>query len=350
MNQPPLPAPPVPRTPIRPNPLPAAIYERSLAGELDTLIPRLPEFARLPFGAERGTEHEFLDMIVRRASPGLPEVPVGVVSKRYRLLQHVEVADALRTALASFGLHPREMFAEAHPSVYGARMALFVRLPRRFDFDPGDNHPLALRVLCLNSVDGSSRLRILLGWYRYVCANGLAVGTTRAEWRLAHREGATLAAVPTAVQAEVTAPQDHEDVSTERPDIASVLRAGIHLAAREHHSLRAWTKIKLPAERFAPFADRALAAAWGPYSSARFLSIATTGFDAQFAHPFERGAPSAKAVIRTRRVPGSPVPARSAYDACQALAWIAKDRRDPEQRVARMLQIPELMQGLMGKN
>ena len=53
--------------------------------------------------------------------------------------------------------------AEAHLSMYGARMALFVRLPRQFDFDPGDGHPLALRLICLNSVDGSSPFRIPRG-------------------------------------------------------------------------------------------------------------------------------------------------------------------------------------------
>jgi hypothetical protein len=47
-------------------------------------------------------------------------------------------------------------------------------------------------------------------------------------------------------------------------------------------------------------------------------------------------------------VPGSPAFAQTAWDACQALAWLAKERKDPKERVERMLQVPELMQGLMG--
>ena len=162
---------------------------RSLRGELDEVLPLLPEFDRQPIATAAGASNAFLDVIVRREDPALalPAVPVAAVSTRYALLPHLEAAQAVRAAVAALGVHPREMQAEAHLSAYGARMALFVRLPRAYDFDPGDGHPLALRVLCLNSVDGSSTLRMLLGWYRFVCASGLAVGTTRAEWRLAHQ-------------------------------------------------------------------------------------------------------------------------------------------------------------------
>ncbi|TAK84814.1 MAG: DUF932 domain-containing protein [Betaproteobacteria bacterium] len=104
------------------------------------------------------------------------------------------------------------MRPEAQLSTYGARMALQVRLPRGFDYDPGDGHPLALRLVCLNSVDGTTPMRMLLGWYRFVCANGLAVGTTRCEWRLVHREGMMPA------------------------DVTPLLQAGLELA--EHHSRR----------------------------------------------------------------------------------------------------------------
>jgi hypothetical protein len=69
--------------------------------------------------------------------------------------------------------------------------------------------------------------------------------------------------------------------------------------------------------------------------------------DAELAFPFEPGPPSAKTLSPTRRVPGSPAFAQTAWDACQALAWLAKERKDPRERLERMLQIPELMQALM---
>ncbi|MGQ0656004.1 MAG: DUF932 domain-containing protein [Betaproteobacteria bacterium] len=321
-----LPAAPLPPSTPRARALPAWLFDRSYRGELDDLLPRLPQFERVPFGAQGGIANDLLDTIVRRGNPagGLPAVPVGVVSKKYQLLPHVEAATSVRNALGAIGVHPRDMQAETHLSTYGARMALLVRLPRDFDFDPGDRHPLALRIICLNSVDGSSRLRILLGWYRFVCANGLAVGTTRCEWRLVHREGA----MP--------------------PDLAPFLQAGLQLARREQDALRQWVAITVPAERFAPFADENLAAAWGVRLAARFLHIVTTGFDAELAYPFEPGPASAKTLSPTRRVPGSPGFAQSAYDVAQALAWLARERKDPGERVERMLQIPELMQRMLG--
>jgi hypothetical protein len=90
--------------------------ERSFHGELDEILPLLPEFDRLPFGAGPDGENAFLDAIVRRANSeqGLPAVPVGVVSKRYSLVPHADVAHTVRAALASSGVHPREMDAEAH--------------------------------------------------------------------------------------------------------------------------------------------------------------------------------------------------------------------------------------------
>jgi hypothetical protein len=114
----------------------AILLEGSYRGELDEVLPRLPAFDRVPFAAAGGISNGFLDAIVRRPEPGrgLPAVPVAVVSKRYQLLPHAEAADAVRAALASIGVHPRDMQAEASLTAYGARLWLAVRLPREFDF------------------------------------------------------------------------------------------------------------------------------------------------------------------------------------------------------------------------
>ena len=298
--------------------------ERSVAGTLDDIIARLPHLERAGFGVADGIENPFLDVIARRAAPelDLPAVPVGVVSKRYRLLPHAEAATALRRALTDNGIDSREVRADASLSFYGARMALFLRLPRRFDFDPGDGHPLALRVLCFNSVDGSSPLRVLLGWYRYVCANGMAVGTTRYECRVTHRDDAM--------------PED----------IAPLLKAGLAAAEREKPALRHWTTLKISAPDLVAFADNQLAERWGVRAAARFLHIATTGFDAEPAQPFESGLPHAKSMRPTRRVPGSPLQVRTVYDASQALTWLARDRRDPREAADWMVGVAPLMRVL----
>lgn len=299
--------------------------ERMLSGTTGEVARQLPQFDRAGFAMEGGIANPFLDVVTRRADEraGLPAMPVGVVSKRYRLISHQEIAGCLSAALSANGIGAQDVRAEARLSAFGARMALFLKLPRRFDFDPGDGHPLALRLLCFNSVDGSSPLRVLLGWYRYVCANGMAVGTTRFECRTLHRDDA----VP--------------------PDLSSVLKSGIESAQREQAALKRWVNLRVDNTMFVAFADQVLADRWGVKAAARFLHIVTTGFDAEPAQPFEKGLPHMKSMKPTRRVPGSPLAARTAYDACQALTWLARDRQDPREAADWMLQVPELMKALL---
>jgi len=251
----------------------AILLEGAFRGELDEVMARLPAFDRVPFAAPGGIDNRFLEVEAPPPEPGrgLPAVPVAVVSKRYQIRPPVKGAVRRGCRRAERGVCPaRDMQAEAQLSTYGARMALQLRLPRELDFDPGDGHPLALRLVCLNSVDGSTPLRMLLGWYRFVCANGLAVGTTRCEWRLVHREGMMPA------------------------DVTPLLQAGLELAEREKLALREWRATPVPAPRLGAFADGRLAAAWGVRLAARFLHIAVTGYDAELAFPFEPGPPSAK--------------------------------------------------------
>ncbi len=299
--------------------------EQRLVGEMDAVVSRLPSFNRQGLAVSGGTENPFLDVITRLApaEDSVPDMAVGVVSKRYRLLPHAEIASELRSALIDNKIDPEEVRAEAQLSAFGARMALFLQLPRRFDFDPGDGFPMALRILCFNSVDGTSKLRVLLGWYRFVCANGMAVGTTRYECRALHRD------------------------DTGPLEIGPLLKAGIQAAEREKIALLNWMKVRVTVPAIVDFADGALAKAWGVRAAARFLHIATTGFDADLAQPFEPGLAHTKSMTPTRRVPGSPAVATTAYEACQALTWIARGRRDPLIGADWMLQVPALMKSLL---
>ena len=265
-------------------------------------------------------------------SPGRPP-PTGLArSARGRLdalafpeRGHAEVAQAVSAALAGLGVAPGEMQAEAQLSAYGARMALAVRLPRAYDFDPGDGHALALRLVGLHAADGAWKPRLLLGWYRYVSASTLPVGTTGADWRLAYREA--LAA----------------------NEVRALLAEGLAQAERERVALQVWSTLAVPHARFVRFADGALTAAWGAKAAARFLHLATTGFDGELAAVAEPVPAHARTVRRTRRVPGAPGHATSAYDAAQALAWVAKGRREWEERVEGELQIPELMHAMLAR-
>ena len=64
--------------------------------------------------------------------------------------------------------------------------------------------------------------------------------------------------------------------------------------------------------------------------------------------PLKKLIPDRKKMIKTKSVPGSTPPARNAYQVCQAIAWVAKERTDLQAQLERMREIPELMKALIG--
>jgi hypothetical protein len=129
---------------------------------------RLDTIVRLPFGEDNTV------------------IPIGVVSKDYALVPHTVILDKVSEALDATKIALSDVKAELKITEYGERMALSVYLPDQYRFDPGDGNPMTLRLECLNSVDGSTRFRALMGWFRFVCSNGLIVGVTRSDMRRRH--------------------------------------------------------------------------------------------------------------------------------------------------------------------
>lgn len=308
---------------------PAGLREpptRWLRGRLDEVIPALPEFDRRPFALapeNEGSWHanELLDLIATRESPASawPQRPVAVVSKAYRLIGHREVADRVVESLAGLDIEARGLDTHATLDRYGARMSLEINLPARWLVNPGDGHPLILQLRCLNSVDATSTLRLRFVWYRLVCTNGLVVGFAEDERRLRHR--------------------DSRSAPTLREEIAE----GLALARADRLAVGRWLERRIDPAALAPFADGVLRDRWGARDAARFLHIARTGRDAEFADRFQPGKPSEKRMTATIEVPGSPPAARTEWDAAQALSWIARDRRDAAAHLDRLLDIPPLV-------
>ena len=202
------------------------------SGDISALGSLIPFFERQPFRISEGKdtagdarirslhasgENKLWDVIVRR--PLLDEdepTPVGIVSKRYKLVQHQDLFRKASEALKKAGIKTGECEAELMLSAYGTRMALIFALPENFSFDPGDRMPLALRFYGVNSVDGSSRLTIMLGWFRFICGNGLVLGTAQLRQKFVHNE------------------------YLELPDLSEVLTQGISLAEKEKVILHEW--------------------------------------------------------------------------------------------------------------
>src|SRR5687768_16652006 len=99
-----------------------------IAGRLEAVTEHIPRFDRVPFGM-----NPRLDMIVRTAAAqGEIPIPTGVVSKRYALVQHVDVVSSIETALRAAGIEPAALQCCLTITESGARMALRVELPEEF--------------------------------------------------------------------------------------------------------------------------------------------------------------------------------------------------------------------------
>ncbi len=309
------------------------------SGDISTLATRIPLFERKPFGVSDGYEtpgypggprlrpwgeNKLCDVVVRMPlfDGDLP-TPVGIVSKRYTLVQHQDLFQKATEALKKAGIETGERDAELLLSAYGSRMEATFTFPKKFAFDPGDGSPITLRLYCVNSVDASSRLAIMLGWFRFICGNGLILGTTLFSQRLVHNEFLQL------------------------PDLDKVLTQGISLAEKEKEHLRDWIKKTVPQNKLEAWVDGKLCKMWGPLAAARIWHICRTGKDGEFANPAEKAPPHIKEMVPTVAVPGAPRKAENAYHICQALSWVVRERRQVQDQLDGMRQLPELMKALV---
>jgi hypothetical protein len=255
--------------------------------------------------------------------PGEAEIPVATVSKRYKLVQHSDVFEKACEALKKASIERDRVRGELTMSVYGSKMALTLTLPKEFDFDPGDGHVLKLSFHSVNSVDGSCRLRIMLGWFRFICGNGLVVGTAQLTQRFTHNE------------------------YLELPDLTEILADGLKSAEEEKQCLANWLNLRIDENRLAEWTDGPLRDGWGPLAAARVYLICQTGHDGYFAKPNERAPAHCKSMVQTLHVPGAPKKAENAYHVSQALAWVVRSRNDLQDQLEWMMMIPTLMKTLL---
>lgn len=300
----------------------------------------LPDFERRNFAVTHPEKlfpsiNPRLDLIVRKPIEHvngrlwIPDIhkddyiPIGTVSKEYQLVPHKKVFDTAFKALAENDIDPSHTNVEVLLTEYGERMHLSIYLPHLYDFDPGDGHPMAMRLECFNSVEGSTRFKAFIGWFRFVCKNGLIIGVTTA--RFQHRHDRTLDII----------------------DIGSVLKNGIAEGTKERENFRKWQGTTIGKGSLPPWINETVYKAWGFKAATRAFHIAHTGYDAVIEGPYKDMRPTTIPVQTTERVPGAPYEAHTAYDISQILAWLAKERNDVEERLAWRQQIPSLMKALL---
>lgn len=255
-------------------------------------------------------------------------VPVGVVSNTYTLAQHIDVIGKCFEGLRAQSVNLDAMNYQVGLTQLGEWMNFRAYFPDRdgWSYTPaGENRPLALRLECFNSVDGSSRLTILLGWFRFVCANGLVLGETMAAVRTIH------------------------DLRLDIDMIPRIITHGMRQVKGEIERLRGWEETEPASTRLRDWVNGELATAWGKKAACRVFHIYRDGVDVELADPFAPGLPTEKPVRPVNSVPGSAIPGRTLYHVSQAMAWVATQRSNTEERTVWQAQIPKLIDELAGR-
>ncbi len=298
------------------------------SGSLAEIAGYLPTFRRQPLAlmstdGTRSTINWHRDLIVRCGrDKDEDDVPIGLVSKQYQLVQHTDVLACAARALQTARISSTDIRCEMSITSQGERMALRLLLPPRYDFDPGDGQPMGLRLECFNSVEGSSRFMAVLGWLRFICQNGLIVGISRATIR------------------------DRHDEWLDVDDLDEVLAEGLRAAEKEKALLLGWLRQRVEEGCLRRWVNGPLASTWGKKAAARAYHILRTGRDADFEDPFERAKPTERHMKPRNEVPGAATLAATAFAVSQALAWLAQERRDIQEQLEWRRQIPRLIESL----
>jgi hypothetical protein len=291
-----------------------------LKGRVSDLFSQVPVFSRHPYRIGR-EENRFKDEIRREPLKITDEsFPVGTVGKNYSLIQHRAVLASVFSALKMIDIDISGIESSLLLSEYGERMQWSCAIPD-MDFDPGDEHPLVLRINILNSVDSSTALEIAFSWYRLVCGNGMMFGLKESRLRKRHIQ------------------------SLDPEDIAAYLSEQLAQMPQEQSLYATWLKSAVQPYSLIHWVDGAVAQEWGPHAACRVWHIITEGCDGKVIQ-FMDLAPHVLFLETKNAVPGACAPAQNLYHVSQALSWIAGTRNTIPERLEYVKAIPKLMRPL----
>ena len=269
----------------------------------------------------------YLDMVYRlpiRQSER--PVPVGVVSKNYRLLDHHQVLMTIQQSMANRKLDLENVRVVGEWTIHGERAHFSIMFPPEEHFTVGtvgDRDEMRFRIEVFNSVDGSCRLMAIAGWLRFVCTNGLIIGTALMQLQQQHRQ-----------QLEVE-------------ELARRVGEAIESTWSDKAQFQRWMSAGVETSVLVPWIDEEVRALWGVKAAVRVLGIVTHGWDVEPVGDMRNQRPSQ---IKTNRisevpVPGVDAPVSNLFGVSQVLSWIAGQRAE----LAEDFEWRSQVQGLMEK-
>lgn len=303
-------------------------------GTFDDVLSALPHFGRQPFAMAslNGDElciNSYLDMVYRlpiRQSER--PVPVGVVSKNYRLLDHHQILMTIQQSMANRKLDLENVRVVGEWTIHGERAHFSIIFPPEEHFTVGtvgNKDEMRFRIEVFNSVDGSCRLMAIAGWLRFVCTNGLIIGTALMQLKQQHRQ-----------QLEVE-------------ELGRRVGEAIESTWSDKASFERWMSATVDKSVLVPWIDDDVCAVWGVKAAVRVLGITTDGWDVEPAGDMRNRRPSQ---IKTNRisevpVPGVDAPVRNLFGVSQVLSWIAGQRAEIAEDLEWRSQVQDLMEKLM---
>jgi len=266
--------------------------------------------------------NSYLDMVYR-----LPirqnerPVPVGVVSKNYRLLDHHQLLRAIQS-MANRKLDLENVRVVGEWTIHGERAHFSIIFPPEEHFTVGtvgNKDEMRFRIEVFNSVDGSCRLMAIAGWLRFVCTNGLIIGAALMQLQQQHRQQ---------LEVEELARQIGEAIESTWSDKAKFER---------------WMSVGVEKSVLVPWIDEEVCALWGMKAAVRVLGITTDGWDVKPVGDMRNRRPSQIKTNRISQVPGVDAPVRSLFGVSQVLSWIAGQRGDISEDLQWRSQVQDLI-------
>lgn len=294
------------------------------SGKWQDLAKLVPRFDLIDFAIkESSVSNPYLKVVARQPlTPAEQPIPVGVVSTSYSLVQHASVVEKCFEGLRQVDIEPNELKCDLGLTELGEWMNFRIYFGENFSHKDADDQELGLRLECFNSVDGSSRLVVSVGWLRFVCGNGMVIWEAQENLKDIHNSFLNL------------------------DRVVSMVRESLKKVNADERRLRMWELHSVSEEQIGRWSDEDVTKAWGKKAASRVYHICNSGFDIDFADPFAALPATRMPVKRTVEVPGAAKPARNLYDASQSLSWVATNRNDAEERMEWQANIPGLISRL----
>lgn len=299
-------------------------------GPLSDVVGLLPTFEKVPF-EYGGQVSDNLEAVVRVPTDERPTYPITTVSKGYKLVQHHEVVETIKKASDVAGFSDEDSKCYLNVTQNGERMWFTMDFPERFNFDPGDGEPLTLQFHILNSVDRSIPLCFDLGWFRWVCKNGMfSLSRELASKRTRHTASLEISQYVDILQTAVGSVEDE----------------------MEFYKLAHQKTVQVGQGFLENWVDQTLSPRWGLRLAARSYHIIEKATDgkAKLAETPEEDRKKAHKIHVTDEVsvPGQQ-PAENLYDVIGALSWVASHQTTLQTRRWMMRDVSRFSNDLMQK-